>query len=71
MTDSQNPAPANGAADPYAMCKSTLNREPSDIRLIGVLDGGYQAYLALWYQALAQQSGAGQPAGEMPKPPGA
>ncbi|KAI1159573.1 hypothetical protein F5B18DRAFT_580947 [Nemania serpens] len=53
MTDSQNPAPANGAADPYAMY------------------GGYQAYLTLWYQALAQQSNAGQPAGEMPKPPGA
>ncbi|KAH8160710.1 hypothetical protein CIB48_g7523 [Xylaria polymorpha] len=33
--------------------------------------GGYQAYLALWYQALAQQQGGGQPAGEMPKPPGA
>ncbi|KAI0595806.1 hypothetical protein F4775DRAFT_343450 [Biscogniauxia sp. FL1348] len=34
--------------------------------------GGYQAYLALWYQALAQQQQAGgAPAGEMPKPPGA
>ncbi|KAI8624579.1 hypothetical protein F5Y19DRAFT_308281 [Xylariaceae sp. FL1651] len=34
--------------------------------------GGYQAYLALWYQALAQQQQGGtQPAGEMPKPPGA
>ncbi|KAI0424632.1 hypothetical protein F5Y09DRAFT_133756 [Xylaria sp. FL1042] len=33
--------------------------------------GGYQAYLALWYQALAQQQGGGQPAGEVPKPPGA
>ncbi|KAI1821697.1 hypothetical protein F4861DRAFT_517729 [Xylaria intraflava] len=52
-TDSQNAAPANGGADPYAMY------------------GGYQAYLALWYQALAQQQGGGQPAGEMPKPPGA
>ncbi|KAI1428420.1 hypothetical protein F5Y12DRAFT_23973 [Xylaria sp. FL1777] len=53
MTESQNPAPANGGADPYAMY------------------GGYQAYLALWYQALAQQQGGGQPTGEMPKPPGA
>ncbi|KAJ8105701.1 hypothetical protein ONZ43_g7320 [Nemania bipapillata] len=53
VTESQNAAPANGAADPYAMY------------------GGYQAYLALWYQALAQQQGASQPAGEMPKPPGA
>ncbi|KAI1753095.1 hypothetical protein F4782DRAFT_97477 [Xylaria castorea] len=53
VTDSQNPAPTNGAADPYAMY------------------GGYQAYLALWYQALAQQQGGGQPTGEMPKPPGA
>ncbi|KAI3320581.1 hypothetical protein HD806DRAFT_224849 [Xylariaceae sp. AK1471] len=53
MADSQNPAAANGGADPYAMY------------------GGYQAYLALWYQALAQQQGGGQPAGEMPKPPGA
>ncbi|CAJ2510722.1 Uu.00g063470.m01.CDS01 [Anthostomella pinea] len=33
--------------------------------------GGYQAYLALWYQALAQQQQGGGPAGEMPKPPGA
>ncbi|KAI5923805.1 hypothetical protein F4810DRAFT_193900 [Camillea tinctor] len=34
--------------------------------------GGYQAYVALWYQALAQQQQAGgAPAGEMPKPPGA
>ncbi|KAI0107012.1 hypothetical protein GGR51DRAFT_163322 [Nemania sp. FL0031] len=33
--------------------------------------GGYQQYVALWYQALAQQQGAGQPTGEMPKPPGA
>ncbi|KAI0010629.1 hypothetical protein F4779DRAFT_288645 [Xylariaceae sp. FL0662B] len=50
--DSQPPAAANGAADPYAMY------------------GGYQAYLALWYQALAQQQQqAGQ--GEMPQPPGA
>ncbi|KAI0202527.1 hypothetical protein F4808DRAFT_65253 [Astrocystis sublimbata] len=53
VADSQSSAPANGAADPYAIY------------------GGYQAYLALWYQALAQQQGGGQPAGEMPKPPGA
>ncbi|RWA09474.1 hypothetical protein EKO27_g5632 [Xylaria grammica] len=53
MPDSQNPAPADGAADPYAMY------------------GGYQAYLTLWYQALAQHQGGGQPTGEMPKPPGA
>ncbi|KAI1435567.1 hypothetical protein GGR50DRAFT_655588 [Xylaria sp. CBS 124048] len=33
--------------------------------------GGYQAYLALWYQALAQQQGGSQPAGDMAKPPGA
>ncbi|KAI2626859.1 hypothetical protein GGS21DRAFT_540772 [Xylaria nigripes] len=33
--------------------------------------GGYQAYLALWYQALAQQQGGSQPAGDVPKPPGA
>ena len=32
-------------------------------------DGGYQNYLALWYQSLAaQQANAGQ--GEAPKPPG-
>ncbi|KAI0966016.1 hypothetical protein F4678DRAFT_309646 [Xylaria arbuscula] len=52
IPDSQNPPPANGAADPYAMY------------------GGYNAYLALWYQAIAQQQG-GQPTGEVPKPPGA
>lgn len=33
--------------------------------------GGYNAYLALWYQALAQQQQNGGQAGEMPKPPGA
>ncbi|KAI1815761.1 hypothetical protein GGS20DRAFT_311790 [Poronia punctata] len=33
--------------------------------------GGYQSYLALWYQALAQQQNGGQPAGEVPRPPGA
>ncbi|KAI0541453.1 hypothetical protein GGR58DRAFT_20142 [Xylaria digitata] len=33
--------------------------------------GGYSAYVALWYQAFAQHQGAGQPTGEMPKPPGA
>ncbi|KAI1076524.1 hypothetical protein F5B20DRAFT_319631 [Whalleya microplaca] len=32
--------------------------------------GGYQAYLALWYQALAQQQQQGG-GGEMPQPPGA
>ncbi|KAI0154465.1 hypothetical protein GGR57DRAFT_115711 [Xylariaceae sp. FL1272] len=50
--DSQPPAAANGAADPYAPY------------------GGYNNYMALWYQAFAQQAGGGQ-AGEMPKPPGA
>ncbi|KAK7755813.1 hypothetical protein SLS62_002098 [Diatrype stigma] len=33
--------------------------------------GGYQAYVALWYAAMAQQQGGGQPQGNMPKPPGA
>lgn len=32
------------------------------------LDGGYQAYLALWYQALASQQAQGQ--GDATKPPG-
>ncbi|KAI1178204.1 hypothetical protein F4777DRAFT_586831 [Nemania sp. FL0916] len=51
--DPQNPASANGGADPYAAY------------------GGWQAYAALWYHAIASQQGAGQQTGEMPKPPGA
>ncbi|KAK6955025.1 hypothetical protein Daesc_002655 [Daldinia eschscholtzii] len=33
--------------------------------------GGYQQYLALWYQAYAQQQPGSQPQGEAPPPPGA
>ena len=36
-------------------------------------DGGYQAYLALWYQyqaMAAQQQQAGQAQGDQAKPPG-
>ncbi|CAL3973471.1 hypothetical protein PZA11_005702 [Diplocarpon coronariae] len=32
--------------------------------------GGYQNYVALWYQALAQQQGGQQPQGDPSKPPG-
>lgn len=32
--------------------------------------GGYQAYVALWYAAMAQQQAGGQPQTNMPKPPG-
>ncbi|KAI9839514.1 MAG: hypothetical protein M1819_002139 [Sarea resinae] len=32
--------------------------------------GGYQAYLAMWYAAMAQQQQQGQGQGEQPKPPG-
>jgi far upstream element-binding protein len=32
--------------------------------------GGYQAYVALWYQAMAAQQQAGQPQGDPTKPPG-
>jgi far upstream element-binding protein len=32
--------------------------------------GGYQAYVALWYQAMAQQQQGGQPQGDSSKPPG-
>lgn len=34
-----------------------------------LLDGGYQNYVALWYQALAQQQG-GPSQGDPSKPPG-
>lgn len=36
-----------------------------------VLDGGYQAYVALWYQAMAAQQQSGQAQGDPSKPPGA
>ncbi|RYO86527.1 hypothetical protein DL766_003028 [Monosporascus sp. MC13-8B] len=32
--------------------------------------GGYQAYVAMWYAAMAQQQGGGQLPANMPKPPG-
>lgn len=65
------PAPADGAADPYAPCKYLLSfvSHVRDRNADSHADGGYQAYLALWYQALAQQQ-AGAQAGA-PNPPGA
>jgi far upstream element-binding protein len=33
-------------------------------------DGGYNAYVALWYQAMAQQQQAGQAQSDLSKPPG-
>jgi far upstream element-binding protein len=34
-------------------------------------DGGYQAYVAMWYQAMAaQQQAGGQNPGDPTKPPG-
>ena len=34
------------------------------------IDGGYQAYVALWYQAMAAQQQGGQIQGDQSKPPG-
>ena len=81
----QSQAPADGAADPYAACTppdplspstiSILGYPPSRLSFVCVLttlrktDGGYQAYLAMWYQAMAaQQQTQGQP--DPSKPPG-
>ncbi|KAI1328022.1 hypothetical protein F5Y16DRAFT_163959 [Xylariaceae sp. FL0255] len=52
------------AADPQASAAANGAADPY------APYGGYQAYLTLWYQALATQQGGGQSA-EMPKPPGA
>ncbi|KAI0391005.1 hypothetical protein F5Y17DRAFT_33555 [Xylariaceae sp. FL0594] len=55
-SDSQNAAPPNGANG---------GDDPY------AMYGGYQQYIALWYQALAQQQGGSQPGGDAPRPPGA
>jgi hypothetical protein len=46
--------------------KPTLSLKPKLI----IIDGGYQAYLALWYQAMAAQQQGGQIQGDQSKPPG-
>lgn len=52
---------------PWAGIQSTLRR--CEQSLTNPADGGYQNYLALWYQSLAaQQAAAGQ--GDASKPPG-
>jgi far upstream element-binding protein len=64
---SQAQAPPAGGEDPYAACKS-LSGPAYEYRLTST-DGGYQAYVAMWYQALAAQQ-AGQPQADPSKPPG-
>jgi len=71
------PAGASGGADPYAACESSLlpalsrhslyQRAKTDLMWT---DGGYNAYVAMWYQALAQQAAQGGAPGDAPKPPG-
>ena len=59
-------APAAGGEDPYAACK-TFTPTLSEQQLI-IVDGGYQNYVALWYQAIAAQQAKG--GGDPSKPPG-
>lgn len=60
-------APPAGGEDPYAACKSLF--QIFYRFLLTSLDGGYQAYVALWYQAMAAQQ-VGQPGADPSKPPG-
>jgi far upstream element-binding protein len=66
----QAQAPAStGGEDPYAACKHEGQVHCSKLKLIRI-DGGYQAYVALWYQAMAAQQQGGQIQGDQSKPPG-
>ena len=54
------PAVAGGQADPYAMCKSNLQLHfPVAMVTDNQADGGYENYLALWYQSVAAQQTQG------------
>lgn len=52
------------------MCKSGAEDVPSTTEANPRIDGGYQNYLALWYQSLLQQGAGGQApaAGGAPPP---
>ncbi|KAK5636489.1 hypothetical protein RRF57_012201 [Xylaria bambusicola] len=62
---------SQGSANQPSMTDAQNAAPPNGVADPYAMYGGYQAYLALWYQAVAQQQGTGQPTGEMPKPPGA
>jgi hypothetical protein len=62
----QGSAPPAGGEDPYAACKFTCSKHLESDVLTTLPGGGYNAYVALWYQAVAQ--GNQQP--DMAKPPG-
>lgn len=66
----QPPVGAAGAADPYAACESWSSPFHTSLqRANDSTDGGYQAYLAMWYQAIAaQQAQGGAPGGPQPPP---
>ncbi|KAI8958418.1 eukaryotic type KH-domain (KH-domain type I) [Daldinia sp. FL1419] len=58
----------------YGQAQSSQAAEPSGANTTNdpyAAYGGYQQYLALWYQAYAQQQPNSQPQGEAPPPPGA
>lgn len=66
---SQSQPPAAGAPDPYAAYVSTILKQ--SILFSNISKGGYEAYVALWYQAMAaQQQQAGGAPGDASKPPG-
>lgn len=68
-TNSSAPAPAGGE-DPYAQCRLSPQYAVLEPWLTRV-DGGYQNYVALWYQSLMyqqQQGGQGAPANGAPAP---
>jgi len=69
-TQAQAQAPAaTGGEDPYAACKHAAKSFLQNFKLTRI-DGGYQAYLALWYQAMAARQQGGQMQGDQSKPPG-
>ncbi|KAG9233919.1 hypothetical protein BJ875DRAFT_441813 [Amylocarpus encephaloides] len=71
----QNDRNDRGYSQPYSHSQPQPQSQPqSGPPASGAEDpyaayGGYNAYVALWYQAVAQQSGQ-QPPGDMSKPPG-
>ncbi|RDL40313.1 Uncharacterized protein BP5553_00292 [Venustampulla echinocandica] len=72
---SQNDHNDRNYSQPYAQPQGQPQSQPQTDAATGADDpyapyGGYNAYVALWYQAMAQQQQAGQPQGDPSKPPG-
>ncbi|KAF4611319.1 hypothetical protein G7Y89_g15695 [Cudoniella acicularis] len=71
----QNDYTDRSYSQPYTQPQGQAQAQPQAAPAAGAEDpyapyGGYNAYVALWYQAVAQQQQAGQPQGDMSKPPG-